>query len=171
MGRQRTTSRLEWMDITLFCNHKNIELVFDGSRVAKPRASFVLEKNTQQLVYQWLKSLYFSDGHASNISRLVNLEECILYEMKSHDCHVFMQTLIPLAYRDLLSKGIWNTLMEISHFFRDICSSKLQTNHIKRLEMISSRQYANLRWYSLHLFMTRWSIYPYICHMRQKLED
>jgi hypothetical protein len=135
MGRQRTTSRLEWMDITLFCNRKNMELVFDGSRVAKPRASFMLEKNAQKLVYQWLKSLYFSNGHASNISRLVNLEECILYEMKSHECHVFMQTLIPLAYHDLLSKGIWDTLMETSHFFRDICSSKLQTNHIKRLEM------------------------------------
>jgi hypothetical protein len=145
MGRQRTTSKLEWMDITLFCNRKNMDMVFDGSRIAKLRASFVLEKNAQQLVYQWLKSLHFSDGHASNISRLVNLEECILYEMKSHDCHVFMQTLILLAYRDLLSKGIWNTLMEISHFFRDICSSKLQTNHIKQLEMISSRQYANLR--------------------------
>jgi len=45
----------------------------------------MLEKNAQQLVYQWLKSLYFSDVHASNISRLDNLEECILYEMKSHD--------------------------------------------------------------------------------------
>jgi hypothetical protein len=32
------------LDITLFCNRKNMELVFDGSRVAKRRASFVLEK-------------------------------------------------------------------------------------------------------------------------------
>jgi hypothetical protein len=94
------------LDIALFCNRKNMELVFDGSRVAKPRASFVLEKNTQLLVYKWLKSLCFSDGHTSNISRLVNIEECKLYEIKSHDCHVFMQTLIPLTYRDLLLKGI-----------------------------------------------------------------
>jgi hypothetical protein len=94
------------LDIALFYNRKNMELVFDGSRVAKSRASFVLEKNTQLLVYKWLKSLCFPDGHASNISRLVNMEECRLYRMKSHDCHVFMQTLIPLAYRDLLLKGI-----------------------------------------------------------------
>jgi cobalamin biosynthesis Mg chelatase CobN len=58
-----------------------------------------------------------------------------LYGMKSHDCHVFMQTLIPLAYRDLLPREIWDVLMEISHFFRDICSNKLQTQHIERLEM------------------------------------
>jgi len=58
------------------------------------------------LVYKWLKSLRFPDGHASNLSRLVNIEDCRLYEMKSHDCHVFMQTLIPLAFHDLLPKGI-----------------------------------------------------------------
>jgi hypothetical protein len=94
------------MDISLFCNHKNMELVFDGSRVAKPKASFMLEKNAQLLLYQWLKSLCFLNVHASNISRFVNLEECRLYGMKSHDCHVFMQTLIPLTYCDFLSKGI-----------------------------------------------------------------
>jgi hypothetical protein len=83
-----------------------MELVCDGLRVAKPRASFVLEKNAQLLVYKWLKSLCFPDGHASNISRLVNMEECRLYGMKSHECHMFMQTLIPLTFRDLLPKRI-----------------------------------------------------------------
>ena len=68
------------LDVALFCNRKNMELVCDGSRVAKPRASFLLEKNAQLLVYKWLKSLRFPDGHASNISRLVNTEECRLME-------------------------------------------------------------------------------------------
>jgi hypothetical protein len=111
-----------------------MKLVYAGSRVVKPKASFTLDKNAQLLVYQWLKSLRFLDGHASNISRLVNLKDCRLYGMKSHDCHVFMQTLIPLIYCDLLLKEILDILTEISHFFRDICSSKLQTQHIKSLE-------------------------------------
>jgi len=121
------------LDTALFHNRKNMELVFDGSQVAKLRASFVLEKNAQRLVYKWLKSLCFSNRHASNISRLVNMEEYKLYGMKSHDCHMFMQTLIPLTYRDLLPKRIWDALMEISHFFRDICSSKLNVDHIEML--------------------------------------
>jgi hypothetical protein len=118
------------LDIALYCNHKNMELVYDESRVAKPRARFELEKNAQLLVYKWLKSLRFLDGHASNISRLVNIEDCRLYGMKSHDCHMFMQTLILLAFRDLLPKGKWDALTEISHFFRDICSSKMNVDHI-----------------------------------------
>jgi len=122
------------LDIALFCNRKNTELVCDESRVAKPRASFMLEKNTQLLVYKWLKSLRFPDEHASNISRLVNTEECILYGMKSHDCYVFIQTLIQLAFHDLLLKGIWDAVTKISYFFRDICSNKLNVDHIERLE-------------------------------------
>jgi hypothetical protein len=62
------------------------------------------------------------------------MEECRLYGMKSHDCHVFMQTLIPLAYHDLLPKRDMDALMKISHFFRDICSTKLNVDHIERLE-------------------------------------
>jgi hypothetical protein len=33
------------MDIPLFCHHKNIELIYDGSRVTKPKARFALDKN------------------------------------------------------------------------------------------------------------------------------
>jgi len=38
------------LDVALLCNRKNMELVCDGSRVAKPRARFVLGKNAQLLV-------------------------------------------------------------------------------------------------------------------------
>ena len=141
-------------------------MVYDESRVAKPRASFVLEKNTQLLVYKWLKSLRFPNGHASNISRLVNIDECRLYGMKSHDCHMFMQTLIPLAFRDLLSKGIWDALTEISHFFRDICSSKLNVDHIERLKKNIVETICKLEMIFFHHFLTQWSIYPYIYRLR-----
>jgi len=86
------------LDIALYYNRKNMKLVYDESRVAKPRASFVLEKNAQLLVYKWLKSLRFPDGQASNISRLVNIEDCRLYGMKSHDCHVFYANTHPISF-------------------------------------------------------------------------
>ena len=38
------------IDIYLLCHCKNIELVYDESRVAKPKVSFALNKNAQLLV-------------------------------------------------------------------------------------------------------------------------
>jgi len=49
-------------------------------------------------------SLCFPDGYSSNISILMSLEEDKLYGMKIHDCHMLMQTLIPLTYMNLLPK-------------------------------------------------------------------
>jgi len=152
------------LNVALFCNRKKMELVNDGSRVTKPRASFVLEKKAQLLVYKWLKSLRFPDGHASNISRLVNTEECRLFGMKSHDCHVFMQTLIRLAFRDLLPNGIWDALTEISYFFKDVCSCKLNVDHFKRLETNIVETICKLEMIFPLLFFD--SIYPYIYRLR-----
>ena len=47
------------MNIPLFFYYKNIELVYNWLMVVKPKASFVLDKNVQLLVYQSLKSQLF----------------------------------------------------------------------------------------------------------------
>jgi hypothetical protein len=109
-------------------------LVYDGLWVIKPKVSFVLDKNAQLLVYQWLKSMCFPDEYALNISRLVNLEDDRFYRKKSHDCYVFIQTIIPLSYQDLLSIGICDALTEINHYFRDIYSNKLHTQQFEKIE-------------------------------------
>ncbi|GLU06522.1 hypothetical protein SLE2022_235500 [Rubroshorea leprosula] len=48
--------------------------------------------------------------------------------MESHDYHIFMQSLIPIAFRDLLSKQVWEPLVEISEFFRALCALVIQVN-------------------------------------------
>ena len=40
-----------------------------------------------------------------------------------------------ISFSWFVAKGIWDALTKISHFFRDICSSKLNVDHIERLEM------------------------------------
>ncbi|KAJ8639970.1 hypothetical protein MRB53_016664 [Persea americana] len=57
-----------------------------------------------------------------------------LQGMKSHDCHVFMERLMPLAFQDLLDKPIWNVLTDLSRFFRDICSKTLNEKDMSILE-------------------------------------
>jgi len=39
------------------------------------------------------------DGYSSNLARCANIEKgSSIHGMKSHDCHVFMETLIPVAF-------------------------------------------------------------------------
>ncbi|KAL0352274.1 UNVERIFIED_CONTAM: hypothetical protein Scaly_1616100 [Sesamum calycinum] len=54
--------------------------------------------------------------------------------MKSHDCRVFMQRLLPIAFQDVLPKPIWEALIELSIFFGDIYSMVLRVEHMEQLE-------------------------------------
>lgn len=82
---------------------------------------------------EWVKKLKLPDGYASTLSRCVDLQEEKLFGMKSHDCHVFMQRLITIAFKTLL-KPIWNTLTEFSQFFREISSPLLKEDNLREME-------------------------------------
>ena len=81
----------------------------------------------------WVKQLKFPNGYVSNIARGVNVIEGKIYGMKSHDCHIFMQRLLPLAFCDMLPKPIWGALAELNQFFRYLCIPKL---HIEKMELL-----------------------------------
>ncbi|CAA7018756.1 unnamed protein product [Microthlaspi erraticum] len=45
------------------------------------------------------------DGYCSDISRGISLDDCKVTGLKSHDYHVLMQQLLPIALRGMLPKG------------------------------------------------------------------
>ena len=73
------------------------------------------------------------DGYASNIARCANQDKGSMHGMKSHDCHVFMQRLLPIAF-DALPKSIWKVLIELSLFFRELSSTTLNVEHLRVME-------------------------------------
>ncbi|KAL0412274.1 UNVERIFIED_CONTAM: hypothetical protein Slati_3817100 [Sesamum latifolium] len=62
------------------------------------------------------------------------MKELRLHGMKSHDCHVFMQKLIPIAFREILRKFVWSALIEVSLLFQIICSTTLDVVKVQELE-------------------------------------
>ena len=76
----------------------------------------------------------FSDEYTSNILKLVDLKKYTFKGMKIYDCHVFMERLLPLAFRGLLPKPIVHVLTDLSNFFKAICSSKFSVKDMETLE-------------------------------------
>jgi len=124
------------LDIQLYCKKPNLHLQQDTSgRVYKPKGTYYLHKKQQQGVLSWMKELSFPDGYASNISQCVKEAQCKVSGMKSHDCHVFMQRLLPTAFRPYLPRLLWEALTELSVFFRDICTTNLNVQHMELMQM------------------------------------
>jgi len=106
-----------------------------SGRVYKPKGTYCLHKKQQQEVLSWMKELSFPDGYASSISRCVKEAQCKVSGMKSHDCHVFIQRLLPTAFRPYLPRPLWEALTELSVFFRDICTTNLNAQHMELMQM------------------------------------
>ena len=76
----------------------------------------------------------FPDGYASNLGRCVDMNECKLIGMKSHNCHIFMERLILIAFKEVLPNFVWGAITELSNFLHDICSTTLKSSHMAKLE-------------------------------------
>jgi hypothetical protein len=85
-----------------------------------------------------LRNVRVPDGYASNISRCVRLKDRTISELKSHDSHILMQQLLPIALRQSLPDKVVRSLVEISTFFRGICSTKLSQEEMDRLQGVTS---------------------------------
>ena len=55
--------------------------------------------------------------------------------MKTHDCHIFMQRLIPIAFWNLMPTNVWEPLIELSLFFKDLTCTELREEDIRKLEL------------------------------------
>ncbi|KAG8363360.1 hypothetical protein BUALT_Bualt19G0014300 [Buddleja alternifolia] len=131
------------LDLQNICKRRDLELKEVNGKYIKPKASYTLTKEEWLMVLKWIKNLRLPNGYASNLARCVNLDDCSLHGMKSHDCHVFMERLLPLALRDLLPEPVWNALTELSQFFRDLCSTVLSEPDMKKFLNTLKRKVKN----------------------------
>ena len=126
-------------DLEMHCKRRklNLQVTDDGvggRREVMPTAPYVLSKEQRKVLCEWICGLKFPDGYASNLSRCVDRTNWWLHNLKSHDCHVFMERLLPIATRELLPSSVWKVLTELSQFFRDLCLKKVHMNDVIQLE-------------------------------------
>ena len=62
------------------------------------------------------------------------MQKLKLFGMMSHDCHVFMQRLLSIAFCELLPQNVWKTLTELNMFFKDLTSTIIKNDDMARLE-------------------------------------
>ncbi|KAK2357161.1 hypothetical protein QL285_094460 [Trifolium repens] len=81
-----------------------------------------------------LQSIKVPHGYSSNVKRLVSLKDLKLIGLKSHDCHVLMQQLLPVAIRGILSDNVRKTITRLCLFFNTICCKVIDPLKLDELE-------------------------------------
>jgi hypothetical protein len=99
-----------------------------------PVACHAMSREDKENFLKVLRNVRVLDGYALNISRCVRLKERTILGLKSHDSHVLMQQLLPIALRQSRPDKVVRPFVEMSEFFRGICSTKLTQDELDRLQ-------------------------------------
>ncbi|WMV36782.1 hypothetical protein MTR67_030167 [Solanum verrucosum] len=105
-----------------------------GEKVEVPTACYTLSPEDKHNLCLFLKNLKVPDGFSSNISQCVNLKDHKISGLKSHDCHILLQHILPLALRGMLSKEVFEPLIELSNFFCVLGSKELMIDDLTHIE-------------------------------------
>ncbi|KAK6775876.1 hypothetical protein RDI58_026877 [Solanum bulbocastanum] len=131
------------LNLSEHCRRPELDLQEStNNTLLKPKASYSFTMEQKRKICEWVESLKMPNGYASNLGKRVDIERGILHGIKSHDCHVFMKQLLPIAFCGF-PKNIWKPMEEISLFFKDLCSSTLRVENLvqmaKNIVVISNK--------------------------------
>ncbi|XP_028119536.1 uncharacterized protein LOC114317044 [Camellia sinensis] len=133
-GKNKDTdkARLDLEDMRI---RKELHLIrhANGS-LQKPPALYTLSPVKRIGFYDFLQSVKYPDGYATNVSNCVTAEGGKLVGLKSHDCHVLLQRLLPIGLQGYLPTEIGTTLFEFGTFFKQLCSKTLRVTDLEKLQ-------------------------------------
>ncbi|XP_078154143.1 uncharacterized protein LOC144549298 [Carex rostrata] len=81
-----------------------------------------------------LHSIKVPSGYSSNIKKLVSMKDMKLIDPKSHDYHVLMTHMIPVAIRGILPKPVRQAITKLCFFFNAINSKVIDPLKLDALQ-------------------------------------
>ena len=105
-----------------------------NDKTRMPHAYYHMNASEKDGFLQVLKDVRVPNEYSSNISRCVKLKKRKISGMKSHDNHILMQQLFPIAIRESLPPKVSKSLIDLSCFFREICSKVLNVEELGALK-------------------------------------
>jgi hypothetical protein len=108
----------------------------ENGKMYMPPACHTISNDDKTAFLKVLRDVRMHDSYALNISRCVQIKERMMSSLKSHDNHILIQQLLPIALRgsNLPSKSsMVKVLVNMSIFFRGICETTLTPKTLDRL--------------------------------------
>ncbi|KAJ0856260.1 putative Transposase-associated domain-containing protein [Helianthus annuus] len=99
-----------------------------------PPACYTMSTKEKKMFCECLHGIKVPSNYSANIKRLVSLKDYKLLGMKSHDCHVLMTHMIPIAIRGSLPEKIRHTITKLCLFFNTIHSKIINPQSLESLQ-------------------------------------
>jgi hypothetical protein len=133
IGKSKDTvnARLDLADLNI---RPELQLQHNGDSYDMHKARYTLSKSKKTEFLNFLKDAKFPDGYASNIQRCLTTDAIKWQGLKTHDCHILLQRVMPAGLRGLLDDDIYQAVAELGKFFRELCSQRLDKDLLARMK-------------------------------------
>jgi hypothetical protein len=85
-------------------------------------------------MFDCLNSTKVPSGYSSNIQGRINLKEKKFTNLKSHDSHVLMTQLLPVALRGILPDNVRLAIVKLCAFLNEISQKAIDPNKLIKLQ-------------------------------------
>ncbi|MCL8568105.1 DUF4218 domain-containing protein [Proteus mirabilis] len=99
------------------------------------RASYALTKEEKEIFFEVLFSIKVPTGFSSNIKGIVNMKDKKFQNLKSHDCHVLMTQLLPVALRGILPENVRLAIVKVCAFLNAISQKVIDRESLSGLQI------------------------------------
>jgi hypothetical protein len=132
MSKDNIKARLDLGDLNI---KPELQLKENGDSYDMPKARYTLSKVKKIEFCNFLKEAKFPDSYAANIERCVTAEGNKVQGLKTHDCHILLQRILPAGMRGLLDDDVYQVIAELGKFFRELYSQTLNTDILVRMKL------------------------------------
>ncbi|XP_056688501.1 uncharacterized protein [Spinacia oleracea] len=113
---------------------KNVSENILGTLLSMDKTSYSMSMEEKERFLNVLQKLKVPDGYGSNLSSCVNMKQRKLINLKSHDNHVLMQDILPVALRVSNATKVIDLLAGLSSFFKRLCSTTIDPDDLDDLQ-------------------------------------
>ena len=109
------------------------EMVDDGRQYLS-FASYTLSKEEKKSMFECVNNIKVPSGLSSNVKGIINVAEKKFLNLKSHDCHVLMTQLLPVALRGILPPNVRLATIKLCAFLNAISQKAINPAHLAKLQ-------------------------------------
>ncbi|KAK1632005.1 hypothetical protein QYE76_006320 [Lolium multiflorum] len=102
--------------------------------VQLPAACFTTSPEELEQFFRCLLGVKVPHGYSGNIRRYLDVAKKRFTGMKSHDCHVLMTQILPVAIRGIMDEHVRDTLFGLCNFFDVITRKSIGVRQLKMLQ-------------------------------------
>ncbi|GJX16181.1 hypothetical protein Tco_0217013 [Tanacetum coccineum] len=106
-----------------------------NGKCLKPQAAYSFTPENRKKFCQYIKGVKLRDGCGSCFKHKVTDNDTNITGLKSHDCHIMMQRLLPYGLQNYLPDKIAKPIIDLCSLFKQICSATLMEDDMLKAQI------------------------------------